>query len=143
MDINATPDDILIRPYFLPDGTLEGYFANDATEIAEKPFVSGEVQPTPQAALEKYLAEQWPEHGATAFAWRWIANRPGGYNGVNDFYALVAILDERFPGMGCNAESIVRRCEIDGAKQATKERAVEHHWHVRLPPMSTQIRDLG
>lgn len=80
MQIEVTEDDILVRPWFNSLGDFLGYFANVATDIGPEPFGSGDLLPTPQAALDKFLEDQWPEIAATAFSRRWIANRPN-YDG--------------------------------------------------------------
>jgi hypothetical protein len=124
--IQVTQDDILVRPVFGPDGTLEGYFAAHATDFTngEVRAFSGEIRARPQEAVEAFAANKWPELGAFALGRRWIASRsrPGGYT-ESDFEDLVAAIGVAFPDLLPDRDyRIARQCELDWSGQQRQSR---------------------
>ena len=98
--IQVTSDDILVRPTFLPDGTLEGYFALLATDFANGTIrpSEGEIRSTPQEAVAEFTAHRWPELGARAFGRHWLATR-SSYNSGSDFDDFAAAIGKAFPAL--------------------------------------------
>ena len=138
--IQVTQDDILVRPVFRPDGTLEGYFAllASATDGGTVPY-SGEIRGTPQEAVEAFAAQKWPELGALAFGRNWIATKagPGGFKD-SDFDCLVAAIGNAFPVLLPDRNyQIAVQCERDwDLKQRQSSHSKAKRVAVRKPYVS-------
>ena len=118
--VPVTPDDLLVRPSYNRDGTIDGYYALPATDFADRPIqpAAGEIHPTPQGAIEVYLADRSPEFEAEAFARGWIASRPNGYIPDKDFDNLMEVVLAKFPNLSADqAHTIAQKCESAWSRQ--------------------------
>jgi hypothetical protein len=121
--IQITPSDLLVRPKYNPDGTIDGWFALPATDFADGSIspAPSEIQPTPQEAVKAYLAERSPEFEAETLARGLIATWAGGYNSDKHFESLVEKLSATFPKLSSDAaESVARKCESEWSRQQRK-----------------------
>lgn len=118
--ITITSDDILIRPWFSPNGTFDGYFAIAATDFADG-FVqpsAGELSPTPQQAVEVFASVRWPELAAATIARHVIASFPNGYKPTEDFDEVLEAIRSAFPSFDADeAYDVARKCELEWSHQ--------------------------